>query len=227
MCSHVFTDKEIHKREYRKFYTAPAGSEHSFTINGITKSQRSVPTEYVEQAIDAELSKVYVSPTLYEILRKRLYTLWLEKRADLDKQIKDTRKDIDKLDDKRRATEERITQEIDTLTDERREDLEFTIEQNREKIEELETKIKVIRGELEEEFEKAWQILYTLFEAKNIFSESEKESFEPKRNLLLSMVSNIIFLDGNIIMNWKSPFDMLATGKLTKQKSQVDPEIFD
>lgn len=98
-------------------------------------------------------------------------------------------------------------------------------------IEKYETQIADKRKELsdltekmEEEFEIAWEILNNLLEAKNIFG-NPSESFEPKRRLLLSMVSNQKFLDGEIITEWKKPFEILATGKLTKQKSQEKPEI--
>lgn len=224
-CSRILTEKAVQQREYRKFYTAPPGSKHLVVIKGEEKKRRSILTEYIERAIDAELSKIHVSEGLYELLRNRFYGLWLDKRANLEKRIKDARKTMDKLDQERLDTQDRLTRWMNTMDDLEREDLEDSITRNREKVKEQGISIETMREELDEEFERAWQLLYTLFEAKNIFSEVSDENFEPKRKLLLSMVSNIIFLDGKIIMNWKSPFDMLATGKLTKQKSQVSPEI--
>lgn len=157
--------------------------------------QRSIQTQYIEHEIDKELATITISDALYEVLKKRLYTLWLEKRGDHEKRIKEHYKEIDRLDSHRRTLEERIAQEINTMSETTREDLNYSIEKNIETIEEKGRDISELREKLSEEFEKAWQLLYTMFEAKTIFAEVTDGNFEPKRNLLLSMVSNIIFLD--------------------------------
>lgn len=77
-----------------------------------------------------------------------------------------------------------------------------------------------IREENNLDFEIAWQKLNTLLKAKKVFWKWSTEGFEPKRDLLLSLFSNLKFIDGKIIPEWKEPFSIIAQAQLlTKQKS--------
>ena len=85
--------------------------------------------------------------------------------------------------------------------------------------------INELREEDEEGFEKAWQALNVLLQAKTVFAPGYDIGFEPKRRLVLSMFSNLKFIDGEIIPEWQEPFATIANANLTKQKSQELPEI--
>src|SRR5690606_24518375 len=57
---------------------------HAFYDNELRKN---VKAEDVERFLDEKVSKLYISDSLFEVLRRQLYTLWLQSNEDLKKQI--------------------------------------------------------------------------------------------------------------------------------------------
>jgi GrpB-like predicted nucleotidyltransferase (UPF0157 family) len=184
-----------------------------------TKPVSNIDVKIIEDLIDIELKKISIPDKLFQVFRKRLYTLWLEKEGDLKKRISGKKKDIDKK-------EEEISNIVkngfswENVSNSMREWLEMSVDKLKDQIKEIEWEITELKDELDRSFEQAWQWLGALLEAKTVFGKWATESFEPKRRLLLFVFSNLKFIDGEIIPEWKEPFaTIVKQGVLTKQKS--------
>lgn len=78
----------------------------------------------------------------------------------------------------------------------------------------LEDELKNLQESIDESFDIVWESLHTLLEAKNLFGTNAGDidaSFEPKRNLLISLVSNLKFVDGELTPEWRFPFSIMAS----------------
>ena len=141
------------------------------------------------------------------------------------KKVATRRKEIEKQEEKRRKLNESLFSE--EMSDQQKIDLEGSISDITQGINTLQEEITTLQEEDEEGFERAWQALNVLLQAKTVFAPGNDIGFEPKRRLVLSMFSNLKFIDGEIIPEWQEPFATIANANLTKQKSQVNPEISD
>lgn len=225
-CSHTFSEKEG-RHEVYKYYCFPKGVEHEYKWKGEVKRARNIPSEYIESLVDDEISKLSISDELFTLLKGRLYGMWLEKWEQSQKYKKELQKEIEILEERRRKNRASLIEKQNSLSQTEQEDIEATIALFDKEIIELKNKKDEI-DELDTEwFEVAWQLLNTLLSAKKFFGEKGESSLEPKRRLILSMVTNHKFLDGKIITEWKKPFDIVASAGLTKQKSQNESEIFE
>lgn len=212
------------KIEYRSYFAIRGWVKH--VIPWKTKPVSSIDIGFMEKLIDKELWKITISEKLFQVLRKRMYTLWIEKESNLRNQINGKRKDINKKEDE-------ISNLLrngfwwESITDSMREWLESSIDQLKQKIKVIESEILEIRDELERSFEQVWQSINALLDAKTVFWEWSPKLFEPKRRLLFFVFSNLKFIDGKIIPEWKEPFATIEKSKINKQKSQHKVEISD
>lgn len=221
-CHTIFPIGKYKKIENRKYF-AVRWSTHLIAWN--TKPVSNIDVKIIEDLIDIELKKISIPDKLFQVFRKRLYTLWLEKEGDLKKRISGKKKDIDKK-------EEEISNIVkngfswENVSSSMREWLEMSVDKLKDQIKEIEWEITELKDELDRSFEQAWQWLGALLEAKTVFGKWATESFEPKRRLLLFVFSNLKFIDWEIIPEWKEPFNTIAKWDiLTKQKSQKKSEI--
>lgn len=181
---------------------------------------KNVAAEEIEKYLDARLSRLHITDKLFHVLSRQLFTLWLEadealkrKQDGMEEQKKELREERLKL-RKKMMTDE-------TITDASRKDIDSLIDINHDKDEALDEEIAKLRDEQEEKFEKSWQTMNALREAKSVFGSTDL-GVEPKRRLVLSMVSNLTISDKNWTINWKKPFDTVAKAtiaKNTKDKS--------
>ena len=221
-CHHVY---EVDKYKVETFrYFAVKGAKHTYKEWG--KPASNIPIEYIESAVDGVLSKIALPDSIYEIIKKRLYTLWLESEEKTSKRISNLRKEIRALELKKRNLIENGFWGREDIS----EGLRGTIEDSEKdisiQIRLKDSEIIRVRDENDIDFELAWQNLNTLLEAKKVFWKWSSESFEPKRDLLLSLFSNLKFIDWKIIPEWKEPFSTIAKAQeLTKQKSQTKSRI--
>lgn len=186
-------------------------------INGESKDVSNIPTTYIEELVQEELNKIHIGENLFQVIRRSLYTSWLDQEKKIQKEIKNKRAEIEELEVKRLNIVENAyggkkpSQNANTSIDN-------TIDNIEDRINAIEEAISELRDRNSDAFEILWQSVNTLLNAKDVFSRKEEESFEPKRNMLLSVFSNLKFIDGKIIPEWQKPFDLIANhGALTKK----------
>lgn len=228
-CGKLYKESE-YKIEIRKYYSIKKAKHTYYDEKSKTMKEASnFDAKFIEALVDAELKKVQISEGLFQIFRRQLYTLWLEKTGENKKKITKKRGKIEELEEKQRKLQASLI--TDSPDDKERKRIEGSISDNDSEIQSLETDIRDLREWEGEEFEKVWQSLNVLLQAKSIFNaekETGKIDFEPKRRLVLSLFSNLKFIDGKIIPEWKEPFATIVnSGILTKKKSQTKSEISD
>jgi DNA invertase Pin-like site-specific DNA recombinase len=186
----------------------------SHDFYGMGKSAKNVKAEEIEAFLDAQISKLYISDSLFEVLRRQLYTLWLQSNHDLEKQIDALEARKASVVSARRKMRGKILADGVSSTTEQ-EDVEFLLDDARNSEATLDRQIEEL-SELEEEtFERAWQTLQAMRDAKSVLGDPSMD-LEPKRRLILSMVSNLTISDDKWIINWKKPFDTAANVGIVK-----------
>ena len=179
---------------------------------------------YMEALVDEQLKKIHISEGLFQVFKRQLYTFWMEQCDITKKRVAGKRKEIEKQEEKRRKLNESLFS--DKMNEQSKIDLEGSITEITQTIRDLQEEVAELQDVDDEQFEKAWQSLNVLLQAKKIFAPEEDMVFEPKRRLVLSLFLNLKFLDGKIIPEWHEPFATIAnSGVLTKQKSKAKPEI--
>ncbi|PIQ41213.1 hypothetical protein COW06_03845 [Candidatus Gracilibacteria bacterium CG12_big_fil_rev_8_21_14_0_65_38_15] len=223
-CGKVYKLEEYKNIHIRKTFDV-RGTTHTVydKETGKTTDKGSFEASLIEHLIDEHISKIQISEGLFQVFKKQLYTLWMEQVDITKKKVSTKRKDIEKQEEKRRKLNESLFSE--NMNDQQKVDLEGSISDITQDIHTIEDEINELREEDEEGFEKAWQALNVLLQAKTVFAPGYDIGFEPKRRLVLSMFSNLKFIDGEIIPEWQEPFATIANANLTKQKSQELPEI--
>lgn len=224
-CKNPF-DNKTWKIESFKYYVFPKWHEHTYKWKWQEKKARNIPTDVIENLIDAELSKISISEDLFLILKRMLFTLWNEKMEIKEKEKNEIKNKITKLEEKKKNTLSNLYS-IESIDTKDKTTLLEIIQDIKREMETLGDELQEKNDDLDERFEIAWESPNTLLETKKVFWNKEITSLEPKRKLLLSLVSNHKFLDWKIITEWREPFGIIYNAKLTKQKSQVDPEISD
>lgn len=214
-CHEAITERT--KVDFHRYYRcckkrSSDACQHNFYGTGARKN---VKAEDVEKFLDEEISKLYISDSLFEVLRRQLYTLWLQSNKDLATQIEllETRKG-GVIQDRREMRRKALQGSPQSETE--KEDADFLIEDARHQELDLDQQIADLREREEEQFEKAWQTLQALREAKSVLGDPFM-GIEPKRRLVLSMVSNLTILDDQWTINWKEPFAVIANAGIVKK----------
>ncbi len=166
--------------------------------------------------MDKHLAKMYISDDLFQVLKRQLYTLWLKKNEAIASRKKLLEKERESLQKKRLQYREKLLNEGDNLSDVEKEDIEQLIEGTVLQEQDLSSKTDDLHDEEAEKFERAWQALQALHDAKSVFNSTDI-AHEPKRKLLLSMVSNLVITDQNWEIKWKKPFDVVAKSAIAKR----------
>ncbi len=169
-------------------------------------NKKSLPLETVVGWVNAELNKISISDGLYKVLRKKLYTMWLDKEAEYNKERKSLNKRLEELNTERGTL--RRKQFDDSLAPKKREELGLAVDSVESELREKENALSEIRENNNEQFELAWQRVQILRDAKEILN--GQMEFEPKKNLLLSLVSNLVIHPDRIEVKWHKPFAILA-----------------
>lgn len=183
------------------------------------KEVSNIPIKYMEDTIDKLLSTISIPESIYNIMRKQLYTLWEQEEEKTNKRINTIKNEIKKLEQKRKNLMQNWLGKED-ISEAFIDSIESNAQDILLQIRIKEADIIEIRENNNEGFEIAWQTLNNLLKAKKVFWKWSTEGFEPKRDLLLSLFSNLKFIDGKIIPEWKEPFSIIAQAQLlTKQKS--------
>lgn len=212
------------KKEVRKYYIFPKWFEHTYIYKWITKTTRSIPSDYIENIVDEELNKLYISEWLFNILKRIMYTIWLEENQKIEKDKSKLSKEKKDKEKKRNMIINKIYSD-DNIPERDIEILRNNIKDLDLEVEELEDDISELSQKIDENFDKVWEWLNILLQTKKIFSDNSNKSLEPKRKLLLSICSNQKFLNWKITFEWKKPFDKLYSNETIKQKSQNISEI--
>lgn len=187
----------------------------SHDFYGTGDSTKNVSAGEIETYLDSHLSRLHITEGLFRVLSRQLFTLWLE----ADEVLKRKEDDIEVR--KKELNEERLKLRKKAMTDEdlstaERQDLDSLLDENKDKDEALDEELAKLRNEEEEKFEKAWQSMNALREAKSVFGSPDLE-IEPIRRLVLSMVSNLTISDKKWTINWKKPFDTVAKASIAKK----------
>ena len=185
---------------------------HDFYATG--KQMKNVKAEEVEAFLDAQISKLYISDALFEVLRRQLYTLWLQRNEDIEGQIACLEDRKNNVVQGRRKMRRKVLED-DMVSDTEREDTSFLLDDARKEEEGLAERIEELREREEESFEKAWQTLQAMRDAKSVLGDPAMD-IEPKRRLVLSMVSNLTITDDKWVIEWKKPFDTAAKAGIVK-----------
>ena len=207
------TRKETHRYYHCCKKESSKICSHDFFGTGT--SAKNIPAEKVEKFLDEGISRLHISEALFNLLSRQLYTLWLEAHDDL-------RRKEDALEGQKKALrDERLDYRKKSFkqdtTDAEKEDIDALLDINKQKDEALGEELDGLKEQQEEKFEKSWQTLNALREAKSVLG-TEAIGIEPKRRLVLSMVSNLTIDDGNWTINWKKPFDAVANAGIANSR---------
>ncbi len=188
--------------------------EKGNVIPGKTKkAKNSVSLKSVIKSLELELSKLFISDNLFEVLTRRLFTLWEKENGKLKKERKALKKKEEKLE--KEADNLRRKFFDDSLSSEKQKDAEIALNRVKDEIRELQEAQIELAGKVEDRFELSWQRLQVLRNAKNILGLPQ---FEPKKELLLSLCSNLIFDKNSFVVKWREPFDIIASANIDKNK---------
>lgn len=216
----VTLETKIDSHRYYRCCKKLSSKACSHDFYGEGKVKKNVKAEEIEAFLDKQISKLYISDALFEVLRRQLYTLWLQANDDLAKRI-------DLLEAQRAGVIEgrrkmrKSALENGASSETEKEDVDFLMDDARKTERDLDRRIEELREREEEAFEKAWQTLQAMREAKSVLG-SPSMDIEPKRKLILSMVSNLTITDEKWTIEWKKPFDTAANVgivKMTKPKA--------
>lgn len=186
--------------------------EHHARFEHLTQTgakKNSVKYELVEGWLKAELDKLHVSNSLFTVLKKRLFTLWMKREKRMNQERRNIKAKIEKLELEKAKVYRKGFE--DGVVAERTESAIQLIESD---LASQEKALKDLREKFEEEFEIAWQKLQVLRDAKEIMTPNI--DFEPKKRLILSLISNLVLFNDHLAVEWKSPFDKAV--KLTLKK---------
>jgi DNA invertase Pin-like site-specific DNA recombinase len=204
-CSTAITpDTKItsHRRFYH--YTQDKDKKDSITLKVIVG------------LLERELENIYISDKLFTVLRKQLYTLWLKKNEFYKQRKNGLRHDIDKLEKKLEDLITTIHTEEGESDKTVQEERELVKKRLQERIVDKNEELEDIGSEYEDTFERAWHSLQVLRDAKMILA--PETPFEPKKQLVLSLISNLIFHKDSIEVVWHKPFNLLAKSKIAQNK---------
>lgn len=204
-------------RYYRCGQRSSAGPcGHAFYGDG--KILKNIKAGDIEQYLDKKLSSLYISDKLFLVLKRQLYTLWLEKNDATKKKKAEHRKQLAKLEEERIKIQ-RKGLDKEKMSDRDRLDYDHLLDRNKADMDALEGAIMELKESDEERFERAWQSLQALRDAKTVLGNVDL-GFEPKRKLLLSLISNLKITDKKWEVIWKKPFDILAKAGIAKNASK-------
>ncbi|MCC7196852.1 recombinase family protein [Candidatus Peregrinibacteria bacterium] len=180
------------------------------------KKKDSVKVSVIIDFLERELMKLTISEGLFQVLRKQLYTLWLEKHKTVGESRKKLKVTIEKLEEERGDLYRKKFVEEGSSND-----VKFAIKSVEKELGEQEQLLEDLKEKHEEDFDRAWQSLQVLRDAKEILG--SKIEFEPKKRLLLSLVSSLVFYKDKIEVIWQKPFDVLVKKGIDKTAGSAGP----
>lgn len=213
--TNISNDAEADVRRYYRCAKQQSSHSCAHDFYGTGKMMKNVKAEDIETYLDTQLSQLYISESLFNVFKKQLYTLWLNNNESVKKRKTTFRKQLDKLEEERIKIQRRGLDKTNMSLIEK-EDYDQLMDRNKTDQMQLEEQITDLKEDEEERFEKAWQSLQALREAKTVFG-SQKLGFEPKRKLLLSLISNLKITDNNWEVIWKKPFAELANAGIARK----------
>lgn len=142
-CEKLYKEED-YKIEVRKYYSV-RGVKHSYYDKKAKamKEASNFDTQFIEALVDEQLKKVQISEGLFQIFKRQLYTLWLEKTDENKKKIKNKRDKIEKLEEKQRKLQASLV--TDSPDDKERKRIEGSISDNDGEIQSLESDIRDLR----------------------------------------------------------------------------------
>ncbi|UPA23139.1 recombinase family protein [Candidatus Peribacteria bacterium] len=188
------------------------------------KATKSLPAESIEHYLDQQISRLYLSEKLFNVLKRQLYTLWQRNNEVLERQKDILKADLSKLDKERVKIKREGLGKL--MNEVEQEDQEHMLDENRGEQESIKDKLSKLEEFEEEKYERAWQALQVLADAKSVFN-SPILDLAPKRNLVLSMISHLKITDSKMEIEWKKPFDAVAKASIAKKgrpKSGTDSD---
>ena len=196
-----------------KIWTYRAFSHLEISPEGKDKKRSAMQYKDVIEHVKSELSCLHISEAHFQLLRRRMYDLWLKKRVDLSTQRKKIRTLISKLEGELAGLERKKMAESEKGGDVK--GVTLAINSVNDEIDQLEDQLGELRDQIAEEFEMSWNRLQVLRDARKVFGEDT--GFEPKKHLILSLVSNLKFYDKSIEVIWHEPYARLV--KNAKEKA--------
>lgn len=210
-CGHRFYAPHAKCSKCETVITAQTKKSEIKRIYLSAQNKKSIPLSRVIEWLNVELNKIKISDNHYKLLRKRLYTLWLAEETKYKKARKKINADIEKLEEERSILARKKFDE--TLGEKDREDRSLAADSVNSKIQAKEDEIRQLREDNSEKFEIAWQKCQVLRDAKDILS--EQSEFEPKKNLLLSLVSNLVIHHDHLEVKWRKSFTPIAESSVS------------
>lgn len=189
------------------------------------KQQDSITYGVVIKQLKEQLSQLYISDEVFEVLKRKLYTEWEKQNEGYVQKRKYLRKKLEELE------EEEIEVNRAMFQDEKKNQKNTPV--NQKVLNKIETEKQKIEDELimlkcdfEDIFERAWETLIILKEAKNILAPGIESDFEPKKQLLISLTSNLIFYKKRVEIKWRKPFDLLVKSNVSNYKKGDKNKIY-
>jgi len=182
---------------------------YGHTVRGKGGSNTTKDTKGMKKLLEyvtSELDKITIPQWLFDTMRGELKNQWDAKQTTIDKQQKDLQKKIDQQSEKLKTIKGNLFANDEHSTEEKQE--------MREMKKELEIEIKKMRSDrskletdTDEIFDTAWTTLQILRDAKDILS--PETPFEPKKELLFFLSSNLIIYEDSFKIEWREPFATL------------------
>ena len=212
-CNTSIDDKTPYSVDER-FTPLPNKKVGGKIIPGKTRrASPSISLDRVVKGLEKELSSLYISDDLFEVMRRQLYTLWLEEEKLHTTGIKRLISKLTKLE--KEKSDLKRQKFNPNLPESDKGDLIESMMKVEEDLVEVQDEIQNFKEKHEESFERAWEKLQVLRDAKDILKEDE---FEPKKALLLSLGSNLKIGKDKIEMVWREPFATLVKAKNSSHK---------
>ena len=187
---------------------------YSHLSNG--KKLDAFPAQKAEDTLRTAIGQLHLTPELFSVMERQLYTIYLEKEKTYAKKYNALSKKLQDLWNEETSITRRMASG-ETTQSQGEKALE-TINSDQEAVKDSQEKL---REEFLAEFDIAWTRLQLIRDSKELLNPSV--DFEPKKRLILSLVSNLVFYKDHVEVEWQKPFGKLVKSPIAKIAGSAGP----
>lgn len=193
--------------------------EHHYRLEHLLQDgskKNSMKFEVVEEWLKKGLDKLYITEGFFNVIKKRLFTLWLKREKQITKSRQSINAKIESLQtEKTKVYRKSFEDNADPAS------VDMVVKKIEDDLEVEEDRLEELKEKFEEEFEVTWLKVQVLRAAKDIMIPNS--DFEPKKRLLLSLISNLVLFEDRLEIEWKTPFDKAVKLNLKESKGGAGP----
>ena len=206
-CSNPFSSEARVSESVMLYHLTQKEDERTGGLKNDKKGYKSL--KFYEELLVEELDKVYISERFFKVIRRQLYTIWLEKNDEIVKKREGLNKKIRGFERKKTSAYKKLLEledgEVNDAVQEEINDIKTVIQSYKDSISDTQDEIEELPDDTDELFEKAWQSIQILRDAKEILIPGTE--FEPKKRIIFSLISNLVVFKDKIDVVWKKPFN--------------------